>query len=343
LTINNSTDQTLANFVQKDGYQSSQVQSQFIYTRYKDITLASDLYTGDGQSASLYVNAPSGNYVYNGFQIGSNFVPYVHGHYVPFNPTLSATPYTTTANANIWNGTLTGSTPNGNGKLSEFCIHKSHPEITTAWNQATWVPARPSYLTTDTIQKYLPFSQAIHCEITEAEGTNVFSASYFQQAAYQRPVAPSPLTTTPANLRENQYPIKSGFLKNDEFLVGKYTCGAYLYMAPSTYSAVSVAGLSPAGSTKQLSFGATNSIKIPLIFQFRASDKLGYVGGWRVANPTGLKNVKYSKKIGLDIYAVGSVFSFDVTVGTQYEKETAVVVPLSQLDISTFSAVGAAD
>ena len=343
LTINNSTDQTLANFVQKDGYQSSQVQSQFMYTRSKDITLASDLYTGDGQSASLYVNAPSGNYAYNGFQIGSNFVPYVHGHYVPFNPTLSATPYTTVANANVWNGTLTGSTPNGNGKLSEFCIHKSHPEITTAWNQATWVPARPSYLTTDTLQKYLPFSQAIHCEITEAEGTNVFSASYFQQAAYQRPVAPSPLTTTPANLRENQYPIKSGFLNNDEFLVGKYTCGAYLYMAPSTYSAVSVAGLSPAGSTKQLSFGAANSIKIPLIFQFRASDKLGYVGGWRVANPTGLKNVKYSKKIGLDIYAVGSVFSFDVTVGTQYEKETAVVVPLSQLDISTFSTVGAAD
>jgi hypothetical protein len=343
LTINNSTDQTLANFVQKDGYQSSQVQSQFIYTRYKDITLASDLYTGDGQSASLYVNAPSGNYVYNGFQIGSNFVPYVHGHYVPFNPTLSATPYTTTANANIWNGTLTGSTPNGNGKLSEFCIHKSHPEITTAWNQATWVPARPSYLTTDTIQKYLPFSQAIHCEITEAEGTNVFGASYFQQAAYQRPVAPSPLTTTPANLRENQYPIKSGFLKNDEFLVGKYTCGAYLYMAPSTYSAVSVAGLSPSGATKQLAFGAANAIKIPLIFQFRASDKLTYIGGWRVANPTGLKNVKYSKKIGLDIYSTDSVFSFDVTVGAQYEKETAVVVPLSQLDISTFSAVGAAD
>jgi hypothetical protein len=37
------------------------------------------------------------------------------------------------------------------------------------------------------------------------------------------------------------------------------------------------------------------------------------------------------------------IFSFDVTVGTQYEKETAVVVPLSQLDIATFSAVGAAD
>jgi hypothetical protein len=214
--------------------------------------------------------------------------------------------------------------------------------VNTAWNQSTWVPARPSYLTSDTIQKYLPFSQAIHCEITEAEGSNVFGATYLQQAAYQRPVTPT-LGAASSSLLESMYPIKNGFLTTDEYLVGKYTCGAYLYMSPSNYSAVSVAGLSPSGATRQLQFGSTSAIKIPLIFQFRASDKLGYIGGWRVANPTGLKNVKYSKKIGLDIYSVGSVFSFDVTVGAQYEKETAVVVPLSQLDIATFSAVGAAD
>jgi hypothetical protein len=311
-----------------------------MYSRYKDITLANDLYAGDNQGVYPYVNATSGNYAYGGFQIGSNYVPYVYGHYVPFDPTLSATPYATSTNANVWNGTLSGSTPNGSGKLSEFCIHKNHPEITTAWNQATWATARPAYLTTDTIQKYLPFSQAIHCETSESEGTNEFGASYLQQAAYQRPAAVT-LGAASSTLRENQYPIKNGFLKNDEYLVGKYTCGAYLYMAPSSYSSVSVAGLSPSGATKQLAYGSANAIKIPLIFQFRANDKLGNIGGWRVANPTGLKNVKYSKKIGLDIYATGSVFSFDVTVGTQYEKETAVVTPLSQLDISTFSAVGA--
>jgi hypothetical protein len=84
-----------------------------------------------------------------------------------------------------------------------------------------------------------------------------------------------------------------------------------------------------------LEFGADSAIKIPLIFQFRASDALGYVGGWRSANPAGLKNVKYSKKIGIDIYSLNSVFSFDVTVKTQYEKETAVVTPVSQLSINS--------
>lgn len=340
--ISNATDQTISNFAQKDGYQSQQVQSQFMYARYKDITLANDLYAGDGIQPAFYPYANAGNYNYGGWLIGSTYVPYSYGHYLPFNPTLSATPYPTVANANVWNGTLTGAVPNGGGKLSEFCIHIDHPRIDTAWNQSTWVPARPSYLSSDTLQKYLPFSQAIHCEITEAEVTNVFGANYLQQAVYQRPANPT-LGTPSASLNDDMYPIKNGFLNNDEYLIGKYTCGAYLYMAPSNYSAISVAGLSPSGATKQLVNGAANAIKIPLIFQFRASDKLGYIGGWRLANPTGLKNVKYSKKIGLDIYSVGSVFSFDVTVGTQYEKETAVVVPLSQLDVATFSAVGAAD
>lgn len=343
--INNSTDQALSSFVQKDGYQSAQVQSQYIYSRYKDISLAKDLYAGDGLGTYPYVNdTAASTYAYNGRLVGTTYVPYVYGHYVPFNPTLTATPYTTTANSNVWNGTLTGSVGNGNGKLSEFCIHKNHPDIATigAWNQATFVPARPAYITGDTLQKYLPFSQAIHCETTEAEGTNAFGASYFQQAVRQAPAAVT-VPSTSSSLREYQYPIKNGFLTNDEYLVGKYTCGAYLYMAPSTYSAVSVAGLSPAGATRQLAYGSANAIKIPLIFQFRASDKLGFIGGWRAANPTGLKNVKYSKKIGLDIYSLSSIFSFDVTVQTQYEKETAVVVPLSQLDISTFSSVGAAD
>lgn len=342
LTINNSTDRPIGSYLQKDGYQSSQVQSQFIYTRYKDISLANDLYAGDGLGTYPYVNAVSGNYAYNGRLVGSTYVPYVYGHYLPFDPTLTSTPYTTVANSNVWNGTLTGSTPNGNGKLSEFCIHKNHPDITQAWSNAAYTPARPAYVAGNTLQKYLPFSQAIHCETTEAEGTNAFGASYLQQAVYQAPDAVT-VPATSASLRENQYPIKNGFLKNDEFLIGKYTCGAYLQMAPSNHEAVSVAGLSPAGSTRQLAYGSTNAIKIPLIFQFRASDKLGFVGGWRFANPTGLKNVKYSKKIGLDIYSLGSVFSFDVTVSTQYEKETAVVVPLSQLDISTFSVIGAAD
>jgi hypothetical protein len=345
LVINNAADQPISSFTQREGYQSSQVQSQYILARYKDIKLANDLYAGDGLGTYPYVNAPSTNYNYGGFTVGSSTVPYVYGHYVPFNPLLTSLPYTTTSNASVWNGTVNGSNiPQGNGRLSEFCIHTGHPSINPggdynfAWNNTTYATARPSYSSGNTSQKYLPFSHGIHFETAVSEGTNVFGVKYYQQAAYQKPATvPTPFPTS-ANMRENQYPIKCGFDKNDEWLIGKYTCGSYLFLAPSSYSAVSVDGISPAGSYKYLDFGTESAIKIPLIFQFRASDKLGYIGGWRLSNPAGLKNIKYAKKVGLDIYYLGSVFSFDVTVSTQYEKETAVVTPLSAVQ-STASTV----
>lgn len=347
LVLNNSVSGPIGSLAQKDGYQSSQVKSQYIYTRFKNVTLANNLYQGDGLTAgTLYSNATTGNYNYRGRLVGTTTVPYVYGHYLPFDPTWTALPYTTAANSQVWNGTLdSNSAPVGGGRLSEFCIHKNHPFIKPGgaynlnWNNATYNVARPVYSAADTLQKYLPFSQAIHCEITEAEGQNMFGAQYYQQAAYSQPASVT-LGTTAINMRENQYPIKNGFLPEDAFLIGKYTCGAYLYIAPSAHSKISVDGVSPSGSFKELPFGSESAINIPLIFQFRASDALGYVGGWRSANPSGLKNVKYAKTLGIDIYSENATFSFDVTVKTQYEKETAVVTPISGISGGTsFSGV----
>jgi hypothetical protein len=189
---------------------------------------------------------------------------------------------------------------------------------------------RPSYSTSDTTQKYLPFSQAIHCETTEAETSNSFGAKSYQQAAYRQAAAVT-LGTPSSGMRENQYPIKNGFINEDAYLIGKYSCGAYLNIAPFSHESISVDGLSPAGSFKNLNFGNDAAINIPLVFQFRASDALGFVGGWRSANPAGLKNVKYAKKLGIDLYSLDSVFSFDITVKAQYEKETAVVSPINAI------------
>jgi hypothetical protein len=354
LVINNAVSSKISGFVQKDGYQSSQVKSQYIYSRYKSVTLADTLYAGDnqngdGDSSGTVYSASTSNYTYAGITIGSTKVPYSSGHYLPFNPTTATPLYSAAAvtNTNIWNGVVTSNVPQGGGQVSEFCIHKSHPSIIAGgsanitWNNSTYNVSRPAYLTGETIQRYLPFSHAIHFETTEAESQNIFGAKYYQQAIYVKPDSVT-LGTTAVNMRENQYPIKMGFVNNDEFLVGKYTCGAYLYIAPQSHTTISVEGLSPAGSQKMLEFGSDFAIKIPLIFQFRASDKLGYVGGWRSAVPAGLKNVRYAKKIGIDIYSLNSVFSFDILVRTQYEKETAVVTPVSALAASSIGTSASA-
>jgi hypothetical protein len=42
-----------------------------------------------------------------------------------------------------------------------------------------------------------------------------------------------------------------------------------------------------------------------------------------------LRNIRYTKQAGFDIQLKDDVFSFDVIVSAQYEKETAVVTPAS--------------
>jgi hypothetical protein len=341
IVINNQIDSTISDWKQKDSYQSSQVRSQFINSRYYSVNLADRLYFGDSTDNVPYTNATSGNYQYNGRTVGATTVPYVYGHYLPFNPLLTTIPgYSSPSNTSVWNGTLDANlAPVGGGKLSEFCIDKNHPFIKVggafnqAWDNTTYTTARPAYSLSDTKQKYLPFSHGINFEIAESEVTNAFGNKYYQQAPFNQATAVTVGTASSA-MRENQYPVKLGFIPEDQYLIGKYTCGAYLYMAPSAYENISVEGISPAGSTRSLEYGVETAIKIPLIFQFRASDYIGYVGGWRSATPAGLKNIKYAKKIGLDLYTSDSVFSFDVLVKTQYEKETAVVTPVSQLEIN---------
>lgn len=348
LNINNAIDGLIDSIAQKDGYQSSQVKSQFIYQRFKDIKLSGSVYIGDNlyplRAYSFSPGVIFGTYAYLGQDLGPigslTTVPYTQGHYLPYNPTSGAvsmkikgTTYTSASNSNVWNGTLTGTTPNGNGQLTEFCIHTDHPDITAPWAPAFYTP---SYLTGDTTQKFLPFSQAIHSEIGEVDVTNVFGAKYYQQAEYFTPVNPPVPSVTPPT--EDMYPIKNGYLVNDEFLIGRYTCGAYLTLAPLSHSTISVTGLSPTGSSTALSYGSDSAIKIPMTFQFRASDKLGFIGGWRADNPSGLKNIKYTKKIGIDIYTSDTIFSFDVSVSGQYQKETAVVAPMTAVTVSAPTA-----
>lgn len=332
IVINNTINVEIRSLAQKDAYQSSQVKSQFIYSRFKDVSLSNNLYSGDNFTTDTY--SSSSNYNYKGRSVNGKTIPYESGHYLPFDPTWTTLPYPTSANSKVWNGKIDSNrAPIGGGRLSEFCIHKDHPYLKEGGEfNANWLVSkyRPSYNSGDNIQKYLPFSQAIHSEISESDSTNEFGAKYYQQAKY-RQCTSFTVGTASADMRESMYPIKNGFLPEDSYLIGKYTCGAYLNIAPYSHSSISVDGLSPAGSTKSLNYGNEFAINIPLTFQFRASDALGYIGGWRSSNPSGLKNVKYAKKIGLDLYTSDSVFSFDITVKAQYEKETAVVSPITPI------------
>lgn len=326
IMIDNATAGEIGGFAQIEGYQSSQVRSQYVYSRYKNIAIKNTLYAGESQTPSTIsypVPAGDGLYNYQGTNIGGGLVPYREGHYLPFAPTWANSSWS--QNANVWNGTVTNGAANGNGRLSEFCIHIDHPDAVTAWSTDYQRPPYTAAEVTANVQKTLKFSHGIHFETSVEESTNRFGAKYWQQGER---VTPSAATLTAgaipaANTRERQYPIKLGFGTGDEYLIGKYTCGSYLYFAPTSYESVSTTSLNPVGAKRELEYGTAKSINIPIVYQFRCSDRLEYVGGFRTAGT--LKNIKYSKTLGVDIYSKNDVFSFDLNVSCQYTKETTVI------------------
>ena len=335
ISINTGVEGELGNYLNIPSRQSSQVRSQYLYSRYVNYGLSNNLYGTypiSGYSISIYNG--------QGQTVGSNTVPYYGGHLLPFKPENSAPTYPNGGiNASVWNG-LTGltGTSQGSGYISEFCIHKDHPavqnlgnsyDVSTSTNLFDLIlpefkaTVSPPAVDTDATQVSLPFSHAQFIETSVNEVTGVLGNSYSQQAALDL----ASTATSNATRNVSHYPIKLGFQPNDEYLIGKYTCGAYLYMFPNSHAEISVEGNHPALSTKSIEVGSSNAINIPVLFQYRASDILGNVGGWRTSGS--LNNIKYSKKIGIDIIVKdASPFSFDIEISAQYKKETTLDSPI---------------
>ena len=333
LGVNRNDVAVIGDFKQIPSLQSGQVRSQYINSRIRDYGLSEELYAP---------SVPATGYTVGTFSSGGHayvaLPPIDWGHYLPFDP-QSASLLTHT---NVWNGINTSGSPQGGGYLSEFSIHKDHPYLTTSlpgtFDISTlgpddmFLPEFDTPITSATLQKALPFSHALHFATSVSEGTDSLGVEYYKQASRITPVAPTANPGTPDN-----YPIKLGFTENDEYLLGKFTCGSYLYMFPLSYESASVEGNFPARSTKDVEFGNENAINIPVLFQYRCSDKLGYIGGYR--NAQTLTNVKYQKRIGVDlILKDDSPFSFDIQVDCQYAKETSLDAPIvqSQGTVTTF-------
>jgi hypothetical protein len=338
----------IGSFNQAPSSQSGQVKSQYINSRIRNYGLSEEMYfqqnldlatvTETGEPYTLNTNYATGSAsAYFGQTISGTNAPFNWGHYLPYAPQY-AVPGSST-DSRVWNGTTSAaSTGQGGGRLTEFCISRQHPHISTlgasyAYSVANMVAFfRPVFNSASpavaaTTQKLLPFAHALHFETSVSDDENIFGVKYYAQAARVTPVSSEGVAVSSRN--DSHYPIKLGFTANDEYLIGKYTCGAYLYMSPQNYQAASVEGNFPARSTKSVKFGAENAINIPVIFQYRCSDQIGKIGGHRLTGD--INNVKYTKKIGIDIILKDdSPFSFDIEVSAQYNKETSLDAPLVQ-------------
>lgn len=275
-------------------YQSAQVKSQYVYNRLKDIAKEDSFYDhfqpdeyGDPTvNQILLVTDAENTYGRTAFADESGF---------------------------IWGGDFSGGEAlkaDGffGGDDDTIEAHINHPYLKSEINFKAAYLKETGYASTD---DYM------------VEARNLFKQSKFMPLASDSSSGKKQSIYVYDSILKRS--VKMAFEEVDEYLLGKKSCGAYLFMSPENHDAVAVDGKSLL-SKRIIQYGNANSVKIPVLFQFRMTDYygedtqgLGNIGG--DVNQL-ITNLTYTKEIGFDVYdSNNNLFSFDLEVTAKYKPD----------------------
>lgn len=118
---------------------------------------------------------------------------------------------------------------------------------------------------------------------------------------------------------------KHSFGTFDQYLLGKKSCGSYLFMSTEDHVNIQVDG-DATTSFKPIQFGSQDSLTVPLVYQYRMTDYFGEgntgqgnIGGDSTGATT---NITYAKRIGFDIYPNNmDVYQYDIEIFAKYRPD----------------------
>lgn len=265
-------------------FQNGQAQGQQLYSRYRDMTLNTD----------LYINDPVGIY---GVDLGTS------------EPTESF----------IWNGTQTvSSTVNGGGRKTDFCVHIKHPmliqnsSLMNDWSTYGVAGVFPNKNYDTTSSKYIlpPFSQSKYCSV-DNNGVD------YNKQLYCKPFSK---VTSGATIGDQIF--KNYFLPEDQYLIGNNTCGMYVGIGSVNREDLEIQNNSYDVGETMLK-GNKKLIPILTSSRLTDYFGDGDGGAGNIGGLNGKNNVRYEKTIGIDILYKSKnntkLFSFDFTYGMQYQ------------------------
>lgn len=275
-------------YMSNGGFQSQQIKNQFVFFRYNDLE-GNPLYSDGDNTIQLDGCTCDGRKIY-----------------IAGNPQTSG-------NENLYFIDSTSKIHKSNGTPTSFCVSGDMPkgyfevgdDIIDTWNKAMF----PAIGTEEA--SYMKFFQTVCMSIPEGSddflGTENIK-SYQQNAFFSKNI--TSMKTRGEGKPEN-YNDKICFdPKIDKYLIGKYTCGMYLYPNINKYGDITVDD-----GSKKLSMN--NSISFDIKAQYRLTDRRNYVAG-----DTTTEKVSYRKKLGVDIFKSSNSaprFSFDIDVKCFYE------------------------
>ena len=121
---------------------------------------------------------------------------------------------------------------------------------------------------------------------------------------------------------------KIGYEDNDRYRTGTFSCDSYLFLSPLNHSEIQVNGDT---NKAHALIKANESLKIPIIYQYRMEDYNGSIFGdtrYRSTDAT-VKNTKYANIIGIDIWLntlSDTPKQYDIIVYSTYNKDNTIAV-----------------
>lgn len=112
-----------------------------------------------------------------------------------------------------------------------------------------------------------------------------------------------------------------GFKDNDKYMVGRYTCGAFLYPYINKPNLIQVVGNT---TVSTLIINKDSELLIPIIFEYRMTDRLGRING-EASNLSLNDSLSYTKTIGVDMLLNNNLFKFDLKVTANYRSKVSSI------------------
>ncbi len=326
-------------------YQSTQNKNQFIYSRFNDVSSEESFYS--------YINA-DGDFTFNLDTAEHYYLRSVGSTTINSSDFIWGGGFDTTGNPTT---ASTYALPQGDETIE---LHINHPWVSsftafkTAYESITGDTSSlaslslPADLTT--YAKVL-FRQSRFAPLKSDQAKGKSQAIYLNENASSlddlsilQPIAFSTgqsLETSPtlaaipvlsdklnANFIDYSRNAKTAFDTFDQFLLGKNSCGSYLFISTDAHETIQVTGDSTQ-SSKIIQNGNQNSVNIPIVFQYRMTDyygtgsgSAGGLGNVAGDNTGATTNLTYTKKIGFDIFPNSSSPSqYDIEIFAKYKSD----------------------
>ena len=357
LTLTNPTVNTNTKFGQLKSltpFQSSQNRNQFIYNRYRDISADETFYSYINPDGFFVINLDTAENYYGrtSTSLTNNSEEFIWGGgFTSTGEPTTASGYQNSNDNSIelhinhpWLRTypayrqayidMTGDTATLPSSINSDIDCISNGTAAILFRQSKFAPLKSDE---SNGKKQAIYLNENYSELNSLPGTaNGNAASTYPSGGTSDMTAPggsqvfqaSPTIGANANLSTYSRNVKSSFNTFDQYMIGKKSCGSYLFMGVEDHNNIQVSGDS-IQSIKNVQFGNGNSINIPIVFQYRMTDYfgsgngedggLGNIGGDSTSATT---NLTYSKKIGIDIYPNGkNVVQFDLEFFAKYRSD----------------------